>query len=408
MNTDLYIARRITAGDSSGHTSPAVKVAIASVALSIAVMLLAASIVGGFRREILQKVTGFNSHISLYTSAADGTGPVELTPPLDSIIASTPGVESRSLSASIPALLKTAGSFRGIYLRGISQNRDTAFLSSCLVSGRMPRSNNETLISTLTAKHLGLNTGDSVNLYIVSENIRARKLLVSGLYNSHFENYDDYLAYSPLPLIQELGDLTPAQGSVIDINLKGGIKEIPETSALLIERLNNAIMQGQLNQVYHIDTALERGANYIAWLDMLDTNVWIILALMTLVALFTLISGILIIILEKVRFIGVMKAIGSSSGRLRHIFVLLAVRIAATGLIIGNIFALLIIGAQALWHFIPLNPEAYYLDYVPVSLNLLTWLGINLAFVVIIYTVLILPARLVSRISPSESMRFEH
>ncbi len=367
---------------------------------------MAVSIVGGFRREIMQKVTGFNAHITLY-SGDSGSGVLFFTPELDSIISKTPGVRSRSLSLSAPVLLKTPDAFKGMYLRGLGADADTSFLHSCLMEGRLPRADRrELILSQGVARHLSLHAGDSLNLFMVSDRISARRMCVSGIFNSHFESYDEYYAYAPLQLVQQLSGLRSGEGSSVDIFLND-FEATPEVSSSLIERLNDGIVAGELNQVYNLDTARNRGANYFAWLDMLDTNVWIILTLMTLVALFTLISGILIIILEKVRFIGVMKAIGASSSRLRHIFVLLAVRIAGIGLVIGNAVALMLVGAQALWHLAPLNPDAYYIDFVPVSLSLPALLGINAAFILIIYLVLILPARLVSRISPSESMRFE-
>jgi len=404
LNTILFIARRLSAGDSSGRTSPAVKVAIASVALSIAIMLLAVSIVIGFRREIVQKVIGFNAHVTLCTD--DDNGLLRLTPELDSVVSRTPGVVSSSMSISIPALLKTPTAFKGIYLRGLAPDGDTTFLHNALTAGKLPRSSGALLISASMARHLGITTGDSITLYRVADNVLARRMQVDGIYNSHFENYDDYCAYAPLSTVQELVGATQAEGSVLDITTTS-LDESPHVASILFERLNNGVLSGELTQSYRVDTALSRGSHYFAWLDMLDTNVWIILTLMTLVAAFTLISGILIIILEKVRFIGVMKALGASSRRLGNIFVLLAVRIAATGLLIGNAVALLLIGIQALWHPAKLNPEAYYFDYVPVSLPLPQFLIINLAFVVIIYLVLLLPARLVARISPAESMRFE-
>lgn len=407
LNVDFFISRRISAGDNSGRTSPAVKVAIASVALSIAVMILAVSIVGGFRREILQKVTGFNSHITLYPQEY-GSGVIKFTPELDSIISGTPGVASHSLSATIPALLKSPDAFRGIYLQGISRSADTTFLHSAITGGRMPRQgSSELLISASVARHLGLSVGDSINLFMIAESITARRLPVSGIYNSHFENYDDYLVFAPIELPQELASLSHDEGTTVEI-YTSSLRETDRLTPELAERLNNGILSGRLTQVYRMDTALDKGANYLAWLDMLDTNVWIILTLMTLVAVFTLISGLLIIILQKVRFIGVMKAIGASSGRLRHIFVLMAVRIAVTGLLAGNALALAIIAAQSAWHVIPLNPEAYYIDFVPVSMSLPLLLALNAGFILIIYLMLILPARFVSRISPAESMRFEH
>ena len=407
MNVDLFIARRISAGNDSGRTSPAVKVAIASVALSITIMILAVSIVGGFRREIINKVAGLNSHLSLYLSG-DEEGLLDFTPELSQTIRTTPHVTAADLSVSLPVLLKTPDTFKGLYLKSIASGSDTTFLHSILTEGSLPRPDSrELLISRGVASHMKVNAGDSLNLFVVADAVTGRRMRVAGIYDSHLENFDDYTVYASLPFAQGLVKADSAQGSGIEISVDD-IENIPQVSSNLIDRLNDALLKGDLRQNYSIDTLMGRGANYFAWLDMLDVNVWIILTLMTVVALFTLISGVLIIILEKVRFIGVMRAVGASSGRMGRVFVLLALRIAAKGMLIGNLAALAIVVAQSLWHFLPLNPEAYYIDFVPVSLNVVLWLLINAAFIVIIYGVLLIPARFVSKISPSESMRFEH
>lgn len=367
-------------------------------------MLLAVSIVTGFRREIRAKVAGFNSHIVISSAASSSV--LRLSPALDSIVSHTPGITSYSLSLSVPSLLKTPQAFSGLSLKSMPAPADTAFLSSCIVAGSMPGANaREVLISQATAHELSLAPGDSVNLYYIAEDIAARKLKVSGIYNSHFENYDRRLAYAPLPLVQNLSKLPASEGTAIEITTDD-IDAIPAVADNLFEALNNGVLSGKIADGFTVTTLQEKGANFFAWLDLLDTNVIIILVLMTLVALFTLISGLLIIILEKVRFIGVMKAIGADSARLRKIFVLMATRIGLRGLIIGNLLALAIIGVQTLWHPLRLNADAYYIDYVPVSLPVAAWLAVNVVFIAIIYLVLIIPARFVSRISPAESMRF--
>lgn len=407
MNLNLFIANRISAGDDYGRTSPAVKVAIASVALSIAIMVLSVSIVGGFRREIIRKVAGLNSHVTLYLSPEE-TGALDYTPELASIVKSTPHVTSASLAVSIPVLLKTPESFKGLYMKSIGTDADTTFIHSILTSGSLPAPDSESiLISRGVASYLNVAAGDTINLFVVSEEVRGRRVRIAGIFDSHLENFDDFTLYAPMSFAQSLINLTPEQGSSVEI-FTDDINNIPAISDELIERLNTGLMNGELRQRYTLDTLQSRGANYFSWLDMLDVNVWIILSLMTIVSLFTLISGVLIIILEKVRFIGVMRAVGASSRRMGRVFVLLAVRIAAKGILIGNLAALTIVGVQAIWHIIPLNPEAYYIDFVPVSFNLPVFLLVNGAFILIIYLVLLIPARLVSRISPAESMRFEH
>ncbi len=399
---------------SGGKSAPAVKVAIVSVALSIIIMLMAVGIVQGFRMEIRDRVTGFDSHITLLpeTDEYTQTTTIDFTPGLDSLLMAQPGVRSVDLTASTPILLKTRGAFKGLYLRGVPHDYDFGFLQSSLTEGNVPRFNPDSaksdkiLLSKATASKLSLSAGDTVNAYLVADEIRARPLVVSGIFDTHFDAYDNYYAYGDLRLVQKLTHIGSNEGSSIEIDTDN-FDRIPHTAQQIIDALDHAIDNESVNQGFSISTTLEKGANYFAWLDLLDTNVWVILTLMTLVAAFTLISGMLIIILEKVQFIGVMKAIGTSRRQIRRIFVLLAIRIGLTGLLAGNAIALILMLAQHYLRIIPLNPSAYYIDFVPVCISPAAILSINAGFIAVIYLVLILPSQLAGRIRPAESMRFE-
>ncbi len=399
--------------ESGGKSSPAVKVAIISVALSICIMLLAVSVVQGFRREIRDKITGFDAHVTLYANMEDSPkGSIVRDAALDSALRRLPFVTRIDYIASAPVLLKTKQAFKGVYMRGVDTGFDYSFLSSHLMAGRQPDrkkpagSMREILVSRSTARKLTLHPGDTVNTYLVSDELRARPMIVSGIFDTHFDAYDDYYIYGDIDVVQQMSGVSPEDISAVEITT-ADFSRLDEYLPQLTYALNNAIDQGEINQSFRLSTVLGQGANYFAWLDLLDTNVAIILVLMTLVAMFTLISGMLIIILEKVRFIGVMRALGLSRHKLRRIFVLLAVRIGLTGLLIGNGVALLIISLQYFFHFIPLDASAYFIDFVPVSLAPMPLVYINLAFVCAIYLVLILPSQMAGRIRPSESMRFD-
>lgn len=401
MNLNLYIASRIKMSGTGGSSSPAVKVATISVALSIATMLLAVSIVQGFRSEIYRKVLGFNPHITL--SSPEGLIPADT---LLTLIGGEGGVVSATPGLSLPALLKTPAAFQGIYLRTLPNTPDSTFLPSSLTAGTLPRDEDQILISETMGRKLSVAPSDSIALYSIGRSIASRKVAVCGTYNSHFENYDSYLAFSSPALLASLAGLPDSASTFLEITT-GSLEQAPEVAASLHNRLTKEILAGNLQQTFTLSTAQERSAGVFAWLDMLDTNVWVILILMSLVALFTLISGLLIVILEKVRFIGIMKALGASTTRLQKIFVLMAVRTAGRGILWGTLIALGLILLQGSTHVFSLDPDSYYIDYVPVSLSPLAFIGIEAAFILLSYIVLALPARLVSRISPAESMRFE-
>lgn len=377
-------------------------------------MLIAVSVVSGFRSEIRSKIIGFDAHISLYPSIHNEQDPqlITYTPELKKFINSRPYIKKAGLLATAPVLLKTPDAFKGLYMRGVTPDYDISFITSTLCDGKVPAYSDreagkeDIIISRATAEKLNINPGDSVNMYLVADNIRARRVKVSGLFDTHFNAYDQYFAYASAAIIQELTSIDDNQGSAIDI-VTTDFDKLPEHTDRLIEDLNREISNDNIHQNFQLTTTLEKGNHYFAWLDLLDTNVWVILTLMTVVAAFTLISGMLIIILEKVRLIGILKSLGASKRKIRQIFIFLAIRISIIGLLIGNAIALAVMFLQKQTHAIPLDADAYYMDFVPVNINPIHILIINAAFIVVIYLALILPSRFAARITPAETMRFE-
>lgn len=409
MKTELFIARRLGLAGAGHKSSPAIKVAIISTALSVAIMLLAVSVVTGFRSEIRDKITGFDAHISLYPAIeSEEEDPViNYTPELRQLLESRPYISHADLLVTAPVLLKTSEAFKGLYLKGVEPGYDFRFLSSNLEAGRTPSPANKSdiLISRAAATKLGVQAGDSVNLFM-SDDLRARKVKVSGVFNTHFSSYDQYFAYGSASLVRELTGLESSQGSAIDITTTD-FNRLREYTPALVQDLNTAIKSGRVLQGFNTSTALDKGANFFAWLDLLDLNVVVILVLMTLVALFTLISGMLTIILERIRIIGIMRSIGARRRQIRRVFILLAIRVGLTGMLIGNGLALAIILLQRHTHFIPLDADTYYIDFVPVTLNGWHFLAVNAAFIMVVYLALILPSQFAARIKPSQTLRFD-
>lgn len=413
MNYSFYLAKRLSLSSREGKNSPAVRVAVVAVALSVAVMLAAISIVAGFKKEIREKVAGFNSHLTIYCAplSADDDNLVNMTPTLRTILDSVPFITDYALQASIPAILKTQDNFKGVYLRGLEGKHLPEFIASNLVDGKMPdyskESNKEKIIiSETAARQLGLKPGDKIDTYFMAENIRIRRLHVAGIYKSHFDSYDDRFIYGNLGLIQQLGNISGHQGTSVAI-MTDDSKRIEEYGYDLGLRLVGALAEGLIYKHYKVETVEEQGAGFFRWLDLLDMNVAVVLTLMTFVACITLISGMLIIILDKKRFIGLLRSLGAPTRAVRKVFVFLALKIAFYGLIIGNGVMLTLLWLQEKYHLIPLDADAYYIDFVPVRLDWLSILILNIATMVVIYLVLILPSWFVARISPAETMRDE-
>lgn len=413
MNYPLFLARRLSLASGGRKTSPAVRVAVTAVALSVGVMIAALAIVLGFKREIRDKVIGFNSHITLYAVPQEESEDnlITLTPTLREILDAQDFITDFSLEASIPAILKTSDNFKGVYLKSIQGATSENFIKENIRKGKFPdfskkENRMKTVISEIAARQLGLDVGDRIETYFIAGDVRVRKLEVAAIYNSHFDSYDDIFIYGDLGLIQSLGQISEKQGTSIVINTDD-FDRVEEYTQTLQNTFNTALAEGTLYKFYRVDNARRRGAGYFGWLDMLDTNVIVILTLMTFVACVTLISGMLIIILDKKRFIGLIRSMGATERKVRKVFVYMAIRVALTGLLIGNALMLAFLYCQARWHFIPLDPDAYYIDFMPVEFNIPAIVILNAATIAIIYLCLILPSWFAAKISPAETMRYE-
>ena len=395
-----------------GKNSPAIKVAVAAVALSVAVMLAAVAIVLGFKKEIHDKAVGFNSHITLYAASHGEEGnTLTLTPTLANMMSDLPFVKEFNIQSVIPAILKTSTDFKGVYLKGLVGDQGRQFMQSNLIEGSVPDYSKEenrlkVLISEKAARELGLKTGDNIDTYFISDDVRVRRLKVAGVYNSHFEAYDDILVFGDIATVQQLGLLQPNQGTALLINVDD-FDQVEQHSAEIQNKLTQALADGILYRQYIVENVQTQSVGLFRWLSLLDMNVAVVLALMTVVACITLISGMLIIILDKKRFIGLMKALGAPSAAIRRIFIYLAIKIAAIGLAIGNLLMLALLFIQKHTHFIPLDPDSYYIDFVPVEISWISVAVLNIGVLIVIYVALVFPSRSVAKVSPAETMRYE-
>lgn len=412
MNYALYLGRRLALGSAGRKSSPGVKVATAAIALSVAVMTASIAIVLGFKREITDKVLGFTSHIMMTVNAgSDGDNIITLTPTLKKLLDSQDYIKDYSLQISIPTILKTPNDFKGIFLKNLNDNQTREFLRSNLISGVIPDYSQDStkldiVISRMAVNQLGLNQGDKVDCYFINDDVKVRRLRIAGVFDSHFDAYDDLMVYGSRSLSESFSGLNPNQGSSMLITTKD-FSHLDDKTLSLQEVLNEALADGMVYKSYHLENAHTQGANYFHWLSMLDTNVVVVLILMMIVGCVTLISGMLTIILDKKNFIGLIKALGAPSGKVREVFVYLAMRVALTGMVIGNILIIGILIIQDRYHVFKLDASSYYIDFVPVEMD---WVAIgllNAGVLLIVYLTLILPSRIIANISPADTMRSE-
>ena len=409
MNYPLFLARRLSLGEGR-RVSPAVTVAIIAVAISVAVMIASIAIVLGFKKEITEKVVGFNGHISLFRvpNSEEDDNLISINPFLQSILEEMPFITEYTPQASIPAILKTEDDFKGVYLRGLKGKNLTEYIEKNLESGEVPdyneeESKNRIIISRIAANQLRLDTGDRIDTYFISDDVRVRRLEISGIYNSHFDQYDDVMIFGAMPLVEQLGNLPEQTGTYIMLQTDD-FEKVPEYTAVLQEEINRAVAYGETDSYYRTDNVLSQGRGFFSWLSLLDTNVVVIIILMMVVGCVTLVSGMMIIILEKKKFIGLMRALGAPANKIRSVFIYLAVRISFIGILIGDLIILGLLYAQATYHFMVLDPDSYYIDFVPVFLPGWIVVALNAGVLFVTYLVLVLPSRFVGKISPVESM----
>lgn len=409
MNVSLWIANRLRLRGRGGSGAGPV-IAVAGVALAVMILEFTLAVSAGFKDGIRERLSGFDAQLTVLSV---DNKPVEFTPALERVVSETfPGADVRE-SIRRPALLKTADAFEGIvFIAQSTEGSDFDFERGNIVEGSWPDysdslSVNDIVISAHTASALGLKPGDKVDgTFFVNDAVKLRRYKVAGVYRSNFGEYDRTVAYASLPSIRGVEGLADGESARIDI--RGlDMERLDEEARQLQQAIVDASVAGRLDRFYTVDSIRRSGAVYFNWLDLLDTNVTVILLLMAIVAAFTLISSLFIIILERVRMIGILKALGASNAFIRRIFILTAERIVLRGMAGGNLIGLFVIYLQERLHFVPLDPDTYYLSYVPVSIGLSDIIWLNIGVIVVSLLVLIIPSQLVASVSPARTMRYE-
>lgn len=416
MNWKLFIARRIyqtkeKEGDRN-VSKPAVRIAMVGIAIGLAVMILSVAVVVGFKHEVRDKVIGLGADI-LVTSL-DVVQSYQVTPVVgdDSLISALekmPGVKHVQRYATKPGMIMTSDNFQGIVLKGIGQEYDTTFIHRHLQEGHIPAftdsvSSNQVLVSKTIADRLGVRVGDKLYTYYLENNIRARRLTVAGIYQTNFSSYDDLFLLTDLRTVERLNNWEPGQVGGLEIQVTD-YDLLDETNGYILSSLDKKT--DKFGGRYYAQTIEEVYPQIFAWLDLLDINVWVILVLMVGVAGFTMISGLLIIILERTNMIGVLKALGADNTAIRKVFLSFAVFLIRKGMLWGNVIALTCCAVQYFFRPVRLDPAVYYIDAVPIELNLWIWLLLNAGTLVVSVLMLVGPSYLISRIHPARSIRFE-
>ena len=416
MNFSLYVARKIYTGgrDLNNKVSkPAIRIATLGVTIGLSVMIISVSVVLGFKNSIRDKVVGFGSHI-IVTNILNIDGaeqyPIAINKDLTRRLTQVDGVKKVERYAYTEGVLKTNSDFLGIMLKGIGPEYDLSFIHENLKEGNIPnfsdkKSQNKIVISETIAQKLNLHVGDKAFAYFLNrQGVRMRYFKIAGIYATNMKQFDSQICFTDLYTTQKLNGWKDDQYGGVELLIKDFNKlyiESNKISHIVKDR------RDKYNNTYAASNIISQYPQIFSWLNLMDMNVWIILGLMIAVAGVTMVSGLLIIILERTQMIGTMKALGCRNKQIRHIFLWFATFVIGKGLLFGNIIGVGIILLQRYTGFIKLDPQTYYVNIIPVEINILLILALNIITMIVCVLVLIAPSYLVSRINPAKSMQYE-
>ena len=410
MNFEKFVAKRLNTESNLQHSisKPILKMAVAAVSLSITVMILAIATGKGLQEKISAKVTGFTSDIQV--TVLDLNQSLELSPisPDSTVIMSLyeiEGVEHVQTQISKNALIKTDTEFEGIVVKGVDNNFDWSFINTHLTQGQLPKYNsyeksNEILISKKLSQTLGLKINDQALFYFQGKQNNQpliRKFTIKGIYETGIDIFDDLYIFADLKHLQKINRWSENQFSSIEIKVNKDYNiDAIQSLVEIVTPFNTKVSSSKSLYPQIFD-----------WIKLFDLNIAIILIIMIVVASINMISSLLIIILERTKMIGLLKALGAESISIKKIFLYHAFYLLQKGLIIGNGIGLSLIALQHFLAPIELDPAHYYVKKLPVALSIENWLNINLMSFFICMVLLIIPALIIQKVEPVKAMRYE-
>ena len=407
MNVEYFIARKLFTAkeENNSYTKPILRIAILAIALSVAVMLLSVMVVTGFKNDISNKIIGFGSHITISNftnNQSYESEPISIEQDFYSSIKDYEGIKHINVFATKAGIVKTADEIHGVVLKGVASDYDWSFFKDNLVSGDVftltdsVKSNN-ILISEEVAKQLKLVIDDDLVMYFVQDPPRVRKFKIKGIYNTAMVDFDKLFVIADIKHIQSLNGWNDSLIGGFEITIDN-FDDLDELTEKIYEQipydLNAQSIKEKTPQIFH-------------WLDLQDINVRVILILMLIVGVINMITALLILILERTKMIGVLKAIGANNWSVRKVFLYSAVHLIINGLLLGNAIALGFAFVQQQFQIISLDPVTYYMSSVSINFDLSHILLLNIGTIIVCYLILIIPSVIITKITPIKAIRFE-
>lgn len=405
MNLTRFISQRISKGDPASFSASIHRVAVVSIAVGILSLLIAFCVLGGFQDKIKEKVYAFSGHLlvtkyTLSTSFEDSE--IDFTEDLRNNLTEAEYITKWQSYAYKAGLLKTEEEVQGVIFKGVTLDFDTTYFQQHMIAGAFPALSEkgyttEVAISNYLSKYLQLKVGDEVLIYFVQNPPRYRKLKVTGIYETGLEEFDQKLLLGDINLVRRINNWDASTVSGVEVFIDQGVDSYEAQEALF----------NRIAADLYVENTQDKYLQIFDWLNLLNRNVIVFLLLILVVACFSMVSVLLILIMERTQMVGMFKAMGAENSLIRRIFIFLGWRLMAKGLLIGNGIGLSIAWLQYQFQLLPLDPVNYYMSYVPIAFDW-TWIvGINVLFAGLILASLLIPVTIVSRIRPIQAIRFD-
>jgi lipoprotein-releasing system permease protein len=414
MNLPYFIAQRLIKGRREGtsFSRPINVIAIVGIAMGLAVMILAVAILTGFKKQIREKVVGFGSHIQIMnfdSNISFETTPISDTQQFIPEIKQVPGISHIQVFATKAGIIRTDEDIQGVVLKGIGSDFDWSYFKSNMVDGsvftvRDTGRTDRVIISKKIASMLRLKTGDNFAMLFIQDPPRMRKFTISGIYETSLEEFDKMYVFCDIGHIKKLNGWNDDQVSGFEVYIDD-FDKLDEMTSMVRDKIGYKITEEETK--FKVTNIRMRFPQIFDWLNFQDINVIIIILLMLIVAGFNMISGLLILILEKTNMIGVLKSLGAEDKTIRRMFLYQAAYLIGKGLFWGNFIGIGLAFIQFKTGVVTLDPSSYYIKTVPVNLELIHILSLNAGTMLVIILMLLVPSQLISRITPVKAIKYD-
>jgi len=411
VNLEFFIAKRIFFKKKRNFSAGIVELAVAGIALGLAIMILSVAIVTGFKQQIQNKVVGFGSHLiieNFSTNSSYEVTPIDKNQPFYNTLTQIDGIKHIQRFAIKAGIIKTETAIQGTILKGVDSDFDWSFFKKNMVKGTILNIDtgmrtNDILISEYIANALNLKLGDEINMYFIQEPPKVRKFTIKGIYNTGLDEYDQLYLIADIKHIQRLNSWSSNKISGFEVSIND-FKRIDEMQKKVFARVGTVFFDD--GSKLKVKSIKETNPSIFEWLELTDMNVLIILVLMTIVAGINMISGLLIIILERTNMIGILKSLGAANYSIRKIFLYNSFFFISKGFLWGNLIGIGLALLQFYFEIIPLDPATYYISSVPINLKVFDILLLNGGTMLVVFLMMLLPAILISYIEPIKAIKF--